>query len=68
MRDKVKMRDGDTMLIMAKDGEVVHFFAKGECPYTEACKALCGYIQVTVVKHIDPGGSGEAFSVVIAEV
>ena len=29
---KIKLRDGDTMLIMVKDGEVVHFTANMSLP------------------------------------
>jgi hypothetical protein len=35
MREEIKMRDGDTMLIMVKGGEVVHFTANMSLPHVE---------------------------------
>ena len=38
MSDTIKMRDGDTMLIMVKDGEVIHFTANMGLPHSEFVK------------------------------
>ena len=36
--DKVKLRDGDTMLIMVKDGAVIHFTPNMSLPHSEFVK------------------------------
>jgi len=38
MSDKIKMRDGDTMLIMVKGGEVIHFTPNMSLPHSEFVK------------------------------
>ena len=38
MSEKIKMRDGETMLIMVKDGEVVHFTPNMSLPHSEFVK------------------------------
>jgi hypothetical protein len=38
MSEKIKMRDGDTMLIMVKDGEVIHFTPNMSLPHSEFVK------------------------------
>jgi hypothetical protein len=38
MNDKIKMRDGDTMLIMVKDGAVIHFTPNMSLPHSEFVK------------------------------
>ena len=38
MSDTIKMRDGDTMLIMVKDGEVIHFTPNMGLPHSEFVK------------------------------
>ena len=35
MSEKIRMRDGDTMLIMCKDGRVVHFTPNMSLPHVE---------------------------------
>ncbi len=42
MTDKIKMRDGDTMLIMVKDGEVIHFTPNMSLPHSEFVKRTTG--------------------------
>ena len=42
MSDKIKMRDGDTMLIMVKDGTVIHFTANMGLPHSEFVKRATG--------------------------
>ena len=42
MSDKIKMRDGDTMLIMVKGGEVVHFTPNMSLPHAEFVKRTTG--------------------------
>ena len=39
---KIKLRDGDTMLIMVKDGEVVHFTANMSLPHVEFVRRATG--------------------------
>jgi hypothetical protein len=38
MSDKIKMHDGDTMLIMVKGGEVIHFTPNMSLPHSEFVK------------------------------
>jgi hypothetical protein len=38
MPDKIKMRNGDTMLIMVKGGEVIHFTPNMSLPHSEFVK------------------------------
>ena len=42
MPDKIKMRDGDTMLIMVKDGAVVHFTPNMGLPHVEFVRRATG--------------------------
>lgn len=42
MNSKVKLRDGDTMLIMVKAGEVVHFTPNMSLPHSEFVKRTTG--------------------------
>ena len=42
MSDKIKMRDGDTMLIMVKGGEVIHFTPNMSLPHSEFVKRATG--------------------------
>lgn len=44
MREKIKMRDGDTMLIMVKDSEVVHFTSNMGLPHSEFVKRATGQL------------------------
>ena len=42
MSDKIKMRDGDTMLIMVKNGAVLHFTPNMGLPHSEFVKRPTG--------------------------
>ena len=42
MGDKFKMRDGDTMLIMAKDGAIIHFTPNMSWPHAEFVRRTTG--------------------------
>jgi len=42
MNDKIKMRDGDTMLIMVKDRAVIHFTSNMSLPHSEFVKRTTG--------------------------
>jgi hypothetical protein len=42
MRDKIKLRDGDTMLIMVRGGEVIHFTSNMGLPHSEFVKRTTG--------------------------
>jgi len=42
MGEKVKMRDGDTILIMVKDGEVIHHTWNMALPHSEFVKRATG--------------------------
>ena len=42
MRDKIKMRDRDTMLIMVKGDEVIHFTPNMSWPHSEFVKRTTG--------------------------
>ena len=44
MIEKIKMRDGDTMLIMVKDGEVIHFTPNMSLPHSEFVKRATGQL------------------------
>jgi hypothetical protein len=44
MSEKIKMRNGDTMLIMVKDGEVVHFTPNMSWPHAEFVKRTTGQL------------------------
>ncbi|MGA9452303.1 MAG: hypothetical protein WBW41_13275 [Verrucomicrobiia bacterium] len=38
MTDKIKMRDGDAILVMVKDGKVLHFSPNMSLPHAEFVK------------------------------
>jgi hypothetical protein len=42
MSKKIKMHDGQTMLIMVKDGDVIHFTPNMSLPHSEFVKRLTG--------------------------
>ena len=42
MSEKFKMRDGDTMLMMAKDGKVIHFNPNMSLPHVEFVRRTTG--------------------------
>jgi len=42
MSDKIKMRDTDTMLIMCKDGRVIHFTPNMSLPHVEFVRRTTG--------------------------
>lgn len=42
MNEKIKMRDGDTMLIMVKDGAVIHFTPNMSWPHVEFVRRTTG--------------------------
>jgi hypothetical protein len=42
--DKIKLRDGDTMLIMVKAGEVIHFTSNIGLPHSEFVKRATGQL------------------------
>jgi hypothetical protein len=42
MNDKIKMRDGDAILVMVKDGEVLHFTPNMSLPHSEFVKRATG--------------------------
>ena len=42
MKEKIKMRDGDTILIMVKDGEVAHFSWNMSWPHAEFVRRATG--------------------------
>jgi hypothetical protein len=42
MNSKVKLRDGDTMLVMVKEGQVVHFTPNMSLPHSEFVKRATG--------------------------
>jgi hypothetical protein len=42
MREKIKMHDGDTMLIMVKDGAVIHFTPNMSWPHSEFVRRTTG--------------------------
>jgi hypothetical protein len=44
MNDKIKMRDGDTMLIMVKGGEVIRFTPNMSLPHSEFVKRTTGQL------------------------
>jgi hypothetical protein len=44
MADKIKMRDGDTMLIMVKEGVVIHFTPNMSWPHSEFVKRTTGQV------------------------
>ncbi len=44
MSDRIKMRNGDTMLIMVKDGAVVHFTPNMSLPHSEFVKRTTGQL------------------------
>ena len=44
MSDKIKMRDGDTMLIMVKGGHVIHFTPNMSLPHSEVVKRTTGQL------------------------
>ena len=44
MSDKIKMRDGDTMLIMVKEGVVVHFTPNMSLPHVEFVRRTTGQL------------------------
>lgn len=44
MSDKIKMRDGDAILIMVKDGQVVHHTWNTSLPHVEFVKRATGQL------------------------
>jgi hypothetical protein len=44
MSEKIKLRDGDAMLIMVKDGEVIHFTANMSLPHSEFVRRSTGQL------------------------
>lgn len=44
MADKIKMRDGDAILVMVKDGEVLHFSSNMSLPHVEFVKRTTGQL------------------------
>ena len=44
MSDTIKMRNGDTMLIMVKGGEVIHFSPNMSLPHSEFVKRTTGQL------------------------
>jgi hypothetical protein len=42
MKDKIKIRNGKTMLIMVKDGTVIHFTPDMSWPHSEFVKRTTG--------------------------
>ena len=42
MSEKIKMRDGDTMLIMVKDGAVIYFTPDMSLPHVEFVRRATG--------------------------
>jgi hypothetical protein len=44
MNERVKMREGDTMLIMVKDGVVIHFTPNMSLPHSEFVKRTTGQL------------------------
>ena len=42
MPEKIKIWDGDTMLIMVKDGQVIHFTPNMSLPHSEFVKRHTG--------------------------
>jgi hypothetical protein len=42
MSEKIKMRNGDTMLIMVKDGKVIHFTPNMSWPHVEFVRRTTG--------------------------
>jgi len=44
MSEKIKLRDGDTMLIMVKGGEVIHFTPNMGLPHSEFVKRATGQL------------------------
>ena len=46
MSDKIKLRDGDTMLIMVKGNEVIHFTPNMSLPHAEFVRCKTGELPV----------------------
>jgi len=44
MNETIKMRDGDTLLIMVKDGDVIHFTPNMSLPHSEFVKRTTGQL------------------------
>ncbi len=44
MAGKIKMRDGDAILVMVKDGEVLHFSPNMSLPHVEFVKRTTGQL------------------------
>ena len=42
MREKIKMRNGDTILVMVKDGEVIHHSWNMSLPHVEFVRRATG--------------------------
>ncbi|SPE50044.1 conserved hypothetical protein [Verrucomicrobia bacterium] len=42
--ERIKMRNGDTMLIMVKDGEVIHFTPDMSLPHSEFVRRATGQL------------------------
>jgi hypothetical protein len=48
MSEKIKMCDGDAMLIMVKDGVVIHFTPNMSLPHSEFVKRTTGQLPTGV--------------------
>lgn len=46
MKEKIKMRDGDAILVMVKNGEVIHFSWNMSLPHVEFVKRTAGELPV----------------------
>ena len=44
MSEKIKLHDGETMLIMVKGGEVIHFTPNMSLPHSEFVKRMTGQL------------------------
>ena len=44
MSDKIRMRDTDTMLVMCKDGRVIHFTPNMSLPHVEFVRRATGVL------------------------
>jgi hypothetical protein len=42
MHDKIKMRDGDAVLVMVKDGKVIHYTPNMSLPHVEFVRRATG--------------------------
>jgi hypothetical protein len=46
MSGRIRLRDGDTLLIMVKGGEVIHFTSNMSLPHVEFVKRSAGELPV----------------------